>query len=238
MRVNLIDGIILLLLAAGAWQGYRRGLICTAGGLIGFFAGVWLAGRYYLPFARFLGERLGLEKLLTAIFIPLCAGIPAGGAGILPFMTGMGPGAVDPSGFPPPLWEPVIALQSGLSAATRAHLLAGAVTKLIAFFIIWGCVTYLTGLAAAVLTRVAHLFFLGGLNRLGGVGLGLVERTLAVTVAVGMLTPLVFSFALNASGSGVAAGIAKAWRTSLLIPYFTKGWNAAAPVLQQFFHMI
>lgn len=238
MAVNLLDGIILLLLVAGAWQGYRRGLICTAGGLIGFFAGVWLAGRYYIPFARFLGERLGLEKLLTAIFIPLCAGIPAGVPGILPVMTGIGPGAVDPYNFPPPLWEPVIALQSGLSGATRAHLLAGAVTKLIAFFIIWGCAAYLTGLAAAVLTRVAHLFFLGGLNRLGGVGLGLVERTLAVTVAVGMLTPVVLSFALNAPEPGFATGLMKAWRTSLLIPYFTKGWSAAAPVLQQFFHII
>lgn len=235
--MNFLDWIILLLLAVGAWEGYRRGLISTAGGLCGFFAGVWLAGRYYLPLASFLGKRLGLEKLLTAVLIPLVAGVPGGGDA-LPVITGVGSGAAGSYGFPSPLWVPLTAIQSGLSGVTRAHLLAGAVVKLIAFFLILGCVNTAVGMAAAVLTRVAHLLFLGGLNRLGGLGLGLLERTLLLTVALGMLTPLVIGFAMNAPDPGLAGSLMRAWRTSLLIPYFMKGWNAAAPVLQQFFHII
>lgn len=229
--MNLLDWAIVLLLAWGAWDGYRRGLISKAGSLIGFFGGIWLAAAYYLPLAAFLGKRLGLERLLTALLLPLCAGTSSGGA--LPAIPGGGA-----AGFPSPLWAPLLAMESGMSAYTRAHLLAGAVVKAVAFFLIWGCVAYAVEVVAAALTPVAQFLFLGGLNRLAGLSLGLLERALVLLVAVGMLTPLVLSFAASASGPGFADGIRKAWETSLLVPYLLRGWSAAAPVLQQFFHLV
>jgi uncharacterized membrane protein required for colicin V production len=72
--MNLVDGIFFLVLAWGAFRGFSRGLISMVCRFAGFLAGVWLAGRYYIPVADFLGNRLGLEGLFTKIFIPLCAG--------------------------------------------------------------------------------------------------------------------------------------------------------------------
>lgn len=226
--MNPLDWAIVLLLAWGAWDGYRRGLISKAGSLVGFFGGVWLAASYYLPLAAFLGKRLGLERLLAAVLLPFCAGSSTGGA--LPAAP------EGTAGFPSPLWAPLLAVESGMSAYTRAHLLAGAVVKAVAFFAIWGCVAYAVGLAAAVLTPFARLLFLGGIDRLAGMGLGLLERSLELLLAVGLLTPLVLSF--GASGPGLAEGVRRAWETSLLVPYLLRGWSAAAPVLQQFFHLV
>ncbi|MGB9793054.1 MAG: CvpA family protein [Thermacetogeniaceae bacterium] len=229
--MNLLDWAIVLLLAWGAWDGYRRGLISKAGSLVGFLGGIWLAGAYYLPLAAFLGKSLGLERLLAALLLPLCAGASTSGA--LPAIPGGGSGA-----YPSPLWVPLLAMESGMSAYTRAHLLAGAVVKAFAFFLIMGGVAYAVGMAAALLTPIANLLFLGGLNRLAGFGLGLLERALVLVVAAGMLTPLVFSFAIGAPVPGFADSIKRAWETSLLVPYLLRGWSAAAPVLQQFFHLV
>ncbi|MDH7577368.1 MAG: CvpA family protein [Bacillota bacterium] len=237
--MNLLDAVVLLLLAAGAWGGYRRGLISTAGGLFGFFGGIWLAGLYYLPFAGFLGERLGMEKILTRILIPFCAGVPGGGFTAAIPVGSAGPAGALPTGFPPALWEPWLGLKSGIGGSALAQLLAGAIVKLIAFFLIWAVFGYLVGLLAAFITRVAHLFFLGGINRLAGLGLGLVTRALGLVVVIGMLNPIVLSFALGLpAAGGWGEAFANSWRNSLLVPYFTQGWNAAAPALQYFFRAV
>ncbi len=231
--MNLLDAVILLLLAAGAWGGCRRGLIGTAGGLLGFFGGIWLAGRWYLPLAEFLGERLGLEGLLARALIPFCAGVPGGG-----FPAGVPAGGSGPpeTAFPPFLWEPWLGLASGVGGSALAHLLAGTLVKLGAFFLIWAVFGHLVGFLAALLTRITHLFFLGGINRLGGLGLGLVNRLLVLVVVIGMLNPLVLSLASGLpSAGGWGEAFVSAWRTSLLVPYFTQGWNAAAPALELLF---
>lgn len=237
--VNFLDGIILLILAAGVWQGLRRGLIATAGSFLGFIGGIWLAGRYYLPFARFLGESLGLRKLFAGILFPFCAGIPAGITEFFPAFTGGAEPATLHAGFPLSLWEPLNSLQAGLAGTSRALLLADSLVKLIAFFLIWVGAGFVIGLIAAILTRVARLIFLGGVNRLGGAGLGLITQSLTLMVVVGMLTPVILGLTMGLTVPGTGwESLSNAWRTSLLIPYFTKGWEATAPVLQQVFQVI
>lgn len=240
--MNLLDGIILVLLVVGAYRGFRRGLIGTAAGLLGFLGGVWLAGRYYIPFARILEQRLGLEDLFTRILAPFCAGMPVtGGAGGIPFLDSAPGMAI--TGFPPSLWEPVQALNSGIGGVTIARILADSLVKLLAFFIVYALVSFclgsLAGFLGGILTRVVNMVLLGGVNRMGGLALGLVTSALFVVVAVGMLTPFVFGLALGLPGAeGLRLALLNNWSTSVLIPYFTKSWSAVALVLAHVFRMV
>lgn len=231
--MNLLDAIITIILAVGAWRGYRRGLIITVGGFLGFLGGIWLAGRYYLALSQYLGEKLGLKEVFARVLIPFCADVPTSTPG-----SGLPLSPSDPgfTGYPQSFWEPWLGLKAGIGGATLAHLLAGALVKLIAFFLLWGIVSYLIWWLAIVLTRVARLFFLGGVNRLGGLGLGLITRALGLVVFIGMLSPVILSLAASLSPDlQWGQVLTKIWNTSLLVPYFMKSWNVAVPVLKYVF---
>lgn len=236
--MNLLDAGILLLLAAGAIKGYRRGLTGAAGGLLGFFGGIWLASRYYIPFAQFLGDRLGLERLLSKILIPFCAGVPkTGNLGDLA-IGGWNSGAFQDD-FLPSFWEPVLAVKSGIGGDALAKLFAGVALKIFIFFMIWGFVAFFVDLLSSILTRSVPLFLFGGINRLGGVGFGLVGRGMTLMAVIGILTPVVLSFGWtlqNAGGWGQA--FIDSWRSSRLIPYFMNCWNVIAPVLDHLFGVV
>ncbi|MGI6405019.1 MAG: CvpA family protein [Syntrophaceticus sp.] len=233
--MNLVDGIFFLVLAWGAFRGFSRGLISMVCRFAGFLAGVWLAGRYYIPVADFLGNRLGLEGLFTKIFIPLCAGgVPVGGGSPLASDAG--------SAFPPSLWASVDAIQSGISGVTSAQLMADSLVKLIAFFLVFAAASICLGacleLLANVLTGIANVVLMGGVNRLGGLTLGLASNGLFLVVAVGMLTPLLYSLSLGFLGEGFRTALIDNWETSVMVPYFNESWGVAAQVLANLFHMV
>jgi uncharacterized membrane protein required for colicin V production len=231
--MNLIDLIILLIILLGAWGGFRRGLILAAGGLLGFFGGIWLAARYYIPAAHWLGTQLGLERPLARILAPLTAGIPAAA----PMITARG--LKTAPGFPQSLWEPVQQATAGIHGGDLALSMADTILKVIAFLLIMACVALVVGALASLLSRIAHLLLLGGVDRLGGLCLGLVTRTLELVVVVGLLTPVVLGMSLNMPGTGgLLQGFFHAWRQSALIPLFDNGWNAVAPALKSLFQMI
>lgn len=235
--MNLVDGIIFLCLAWGACRGFSKGLISMVCGFVAFLAGVWLAGQYYIQAAKFLGERLGLESIFTKVFIPFFAGGPAESVPQLPSE------AVNTlPGFPPSLWEPVQALQTGISGVTGARIMADSLVKLIAFFLIFALASCLLrtilGLLARFLTGLANVTLLGGVNRMGGLGVGLVTNALFLVVAVGMLTPLVYSLSLGVAGEGFRTALLNNWQSSVLVPYMDKGWGAVAQVLALFLKMV
>jgi len=127
--------------------------------------------------------------------------------------------------FPPSLWEPVQAMQTGISGVTMAQLLADSLVKLVAFFIIFGLISgvlgAILGLVANILTRITHLVLLGGVNRLGGMAGGLIANGLFLVIAVGMLTPLIYSF-------GMGTALFNNWESSVMVPYFNKTWGVVA----------
>jgi len=236
--MNLVDGFFFLILAWGAFRGFSRGLIAMVCHFAGFLVGIWLAGLYYIPLAKFLGVRLGLKGLLSKALLPLCAGgIPAGEFPHLASDAGSASSA-----FPPSLWEPVQAIQNGVSGVTTAQLMADSLIKLIAFFLVFAVASGLLGaileLLARFLTGIAHLVLLGGVNRVGGLAVGLAMNGLLLIVAVGMITPLLYSFGLGLGGEGWRTVLIGNWESSVLVPYFTKSWEVAAQVLANFFLMV
>ncbi|HHV34691.1 MAG TPA: CvpA family protein [Syntrophomonadaceae bacterium] len=236
--MNLVDGIFFIVLAWGAYRGFSRGLISMICRFGGFLVGVWLAGLYYIPVAKFLGTRLGLKELLTKIFIPFCAGgVPAGS---FPQFTPDAGSSLP--GFPPSLWEPVHAIQGGISGMTSARLMADSLVKLVAFFLVFAVVSICLGafleLLAKIATGFAHIVLLGGVNRVGGSAVGLINNALFLVVAVGMITPLLYSMSLGFWGDGFRTALINNWETSVLVPYFNKSWEVASQVLANFFQMV
>jgi uncharacterized membrane protein required for colicin V production len=234
MNLNWLDLIILLVLLGGAWGGFRRGLILTAGGLLGFLGGIWLAGQYYHSAAQFLGIKLGMDNLFARVLAPFTANIPTATSTIRLFTTGSS------KGFPASLWMPVSNAQVGIYGSTMARSLALAIVNVIAFLLIMLLVSWLVMMVASFLSRTVHLLMLGGVDRLGGVGLGLVTRVLELAVIIGLLTPIVLGLSVGIpEQGGLLRSFSQAWHSSLLIPLFNGTWNAlVAPVLKNFVQMI
>jgi uncharacterized membrane protein required for colicin V production len=234
MTLNWIDGIILLILLAGAWGGFRHGLILTLGRLLGFLGGIWLAGCYYLSAARFLGVQLGLDKLFAGILTPFTANISAA----IPTFKVFSPGSAN--GFPAPLWVPVNNAQAGIYGPTMAQSLALAIVKVIAFLLIMALVSYLVMLVASLLSGVVRHLMLGGFDRLGGVGIGLVTRVLELAVVIGLLTPVVLGLSMGIpEQGGLLQSFYQAWHSSALVPLLNGTWNTmVAPALKGIVQMI
>ena len=233
MSLNVIDVIILLILLAGAWRGFRNGMIITSGRLLGFLGGIWLAGRYYITAAQFLGAQLGLDKLLTGILTPFTANISAA----VPTIKTLGSGVS--KGFPPSLWVPVSTAQAGIYGSGMAQSLALAIVKVIAFLLIMVLVSYLVMIVASFLSQTVRFLMLGGLDRLGGVGLGLATRVLELAVVIGLLTPVVLGLSMGIpEQGGLLQSFFQAWHRSALVPFFNGTWNMMAPALKGLFQMI
>jgi uncharacterized membrane protein required for colicin V production len=228
MNLNWIDVIILLILLGGAWGGFRRGLILTAGGLAGFLGAIWLAGRYYLTGAQILGVQLGLDKLLAKILAPFTAKVPV----TVP--------TISLKGWPPSLWVPVSNARAGIYGSDMAQSLAVAIVKVIAFLLIMILVGWLVMMAASFLSKAVHLLMLGGIDRLFGLGLGLVTRVLELAVVIGLLTPVVLGLSMGIpEQGGLLQTFSHAWRQSVLIPFFNGTWNTmVVPAMKSFVQMI
>ena len=75
MSVTFVDVLLVLVVGFGVWQGWRRGLLLGLLDLARWVGGLLFALRFYQPFARWLGPRVGWDEawdepvafLLTAI---------------------------------------------------------------------------------------------------------------------------------------------------------------------------
>ncbi len=225
--MNFLDLIILLIILFGAWGGFRRGLIVAAGDLLGFFGGIWLAVLYCRPVAQWLEVRLGLDKLIARILTPFTAGIQSA----VPMITAHAP--VTAPGFLQSLWEPVLQASAGIHGADLALSLADTIVTVIAFLLILAAAVLAVRTLAALFSKIAHLMLLGGVDRLGGLCLGIITRTLELVVVIGLLTPVILGMSISVPGTGgLLQGFFGAWHHSALIPLFNGGWNAVEPVLK------
>lgn len=55
-EMTVFDIVCGLLLAVGAWKGWRDGIIVQLSGILGLLVGVYLAYRYSIPASRWLGS--------------------------------------------------------------------------------------------------------------------------------------------------------------------------------------
>ncbi len=236
--MNLVDGVFIFVLAWGAYQGFSRGLISMVCHFGGFIAGIWVAGLHYISVAKFFGIRLGLMGLMTKKLNPFF---------VRELATEGFPQSAQSAGsalgeFPPSLWEPVYALQSGITGPTSAQLTADGLVKLFSFFLVFALVFFVLGfflrIVGKLVTKFARIILLGGVNRAGGLALGLGTNALFLVIVVGMVTPLLYILGAGFPEGGFGTALVRHWDTSILMPYLNESWGLASWVLASCFQMV
>lgn len=228
--MNWVDGVILLYLGFYLWQGRRRGFFLVLLDLVGFFVPILVAitfqGRLavqlakWLPLKDFVWKRLQELLPVGAVTVPLDH---------LPLADIKGSLAL--LGLPPELARPLQEVMgaSGGGAGTTANLLnslaeiiSGLVASLLAFLILFWGTGLIFNLIKAHLAPILWKIDLFGLNRLGGVVLGLLQGALNLSLTLGFIKILV--------GLGGAVQVLRIIQTSKLAGFFLASFDRVLPI--------
>ena len=193
------------------------------------FGGFWssLAGRTLLYSMANSWGLVWVSELLTKIFIPLCRWCSC--RELSQFTPMRGPPCLIPSS------GACACHPGGISGMTSAAD-GGQSGKLVAFPCL--CGVHMPGAfwnCWKIATRFAHIVC-GRRQGWAAPRSGLSIMPFLV-VAVGMITPLLYSMSLF-WGDGFRTALINNWETSVLVPYFNKSWEVASQVLANFFQMV
>jgi len=164
--MNWVDVTILVIIGWFAWRGLTTGLLKGIARLAGIILGIVFAMKYDRQLADFAGSKWHLTEKLSKYFA-----------------------------FPTDLWNDSMSWWSsnGLSftgGEQIQNILSMRLLEIIAFLLIFLVVYRLTYFVGAILSQVARMAFLGPVDRLGGLALGLVNGLVIVLILVALLTPL------------------------------------------------
>lgn len=205
MQFNLLDVIILLILVGSVMAGYKRGFIGAVSGIVSNVAGLVLAVLFRNQAADYLQAQFGMVSDLTAYLekkISISAGVNETGS----WVTNL----------------PIV--QNGLTSIHRqiaefAYLLVAAGC----FLVIYILTTMLIGIICMMLERMLPRWFLGSINRPGGVLIILIQNTLIMVALAGILAgPMEMAAQM---GIKVAQPIAALMQGSVSLPYLLDAYN-------------
>lgn len=231
--LTLLDYVLVALIAWGALNGLRRGLLSIVVGLAGTLLAWYLAARYAPSLARWLNSTQGWVSS-TAHYLAGRIPLPAGVAG-LPLST------IKPDALPVVMGQLPLpaALQkataeaaaSAMANAATLHLftlgdlvyysLASLVWTGITFFVIMAVATGLANAVARQMTRALEGTPLSLANQLAGAALGAAETLVVLVVAAGLLVPLLHLLRWPA--------LQKVLSGSQLLPYFAAWFHRWSP---------
>lgn len=213
------------MLALGAWNGYRKGLINTLGGMVGYIISLVLALMYSEAFAGYLDAKFHLVQKISGwvtgfIPVPATGGVPAG-----PLTPQQVDGALEGIALPAFMKAQLAeSLQDAAAsgngalenlAAAVGDRLASMLVEGLAFLILLFAVVFVARLLTRFITGQIHRTILGRLNRVGGLLCGLAINTLILAMLVGVIAP----FFTVATSSGAGSSFGEAINQSVLVPY-------------------
>jgi len=218
--MNLMDIILLGLLAANVARGFQRGLIMTIASLVSYIAGWWAAIVYNERAALFLLEQEGFVQPLSRWLRGFLSTRHPEES-----LSHLVEESLQETWFSLPLpevvrtWLPEPALSGEIVQQTEEWLLdraAFALTQVVVYFLafvlIFLVVKHLTYLMGKLLHGVFQLPVLNTLNRGGGLLAGLVRGVLMIWILLIIATP----FVAAEPGGALAASL----RQSVLLQYF------------------
>lgn len=220
--MNLFDIILIILLLWGAYKGFRRGFIGSLGGILSWIISLTVALSYNRTFAEYLDKQYGLSVNLgqwIAKIMPLpnlsfkadTVNLAIASAGVqemaLPdFLKKILLDHIEQ------ILETTQAIPVSLSEIIGMGL-AGMFIKGLSFLILFILTGLLVKFIIHLLNNFFGLTFLGPINRLFGMFLGLIINGLIITLVLGILSPMIFTS--GQGGSTVSAII----HSSLLFNY-------------------
>lgn len=217
--MNLIDVIILVLLAANVARGFQRGLIMTIASLASYIAGWWTAVVYNHKVALFLLDQEDFVQLLSR-WLRGFLSTRQHEESLSRFVEE----SLQETWLSLPLpevarnWLPEPAMSGEMVQQTEEWLLdraAFALTQVVVYFLafvlIFLVVKHLTYFMGTLLHGIFQLPVLNTLNRGGGLLAGLVRGVLMVWILLIIATPFVASEPGGALGTSL--------RQSVLLQY-------------------
>ncbi|MEW6770644.1 MAG: CvpA family protein [Bacillota bacterium] len=218
--MNWLDVILILLLAGGAFQGLRTGLVLSCIRLAGIGVAFFVATRWYQPLGDFLEQQWHLADFLAAWLahfwkLPLYGLPPEAAQALLPAETLGLSGAPGTAAAPDAGADLVFRL-------ARSIVNAGA---FIFLFIVTERVWFFVGRSATFFRR--WLLFLP-LDRLGGLLFGAVWGVVGGAVVILLLR---YVAGLGAGVLGPENFLTRALGTATLVPYYEGLVRAAGAFL-------
>lgn len=216
--MNWLDILFAAVIVWNLWSGFTAGLVVGLARLLGLLLGFAAALNFYRPLADAVNLKWNIVSVIGTHF-PSLGGSPGGPA--------YGPRSPVEIFFPP------AAIDAGAAASNKVfyglqgigdsvtRMLASGILDIICFFVIFLVVSKLIVIAGVVVARVSKMLFLGPLDRLGGLLMGLVKGGVIVAVLVAAIVSLQLPAAYISSGEKTSF-LSLALQNSLLTPYFLK----------------
>lgn len=196
MVLNNLDGILIGILLIGAFMGYRKGFIKSAGAVIAIIVGLLAALIFWQPATDYL------EKNYMIV-----SSIDYGIQGMVPIPTFDGL-----EGMVPSLYD---SAQYAYRGATYhvARILVSALVFVLLLLLVAGFLK----LVWSILSMSLNWGIIGAINRLGGMGFELAKVLLILAIVVGIANP--FIKALARTGLPSAVNAQTYLLSSQLVPY-------------------
>jgi len=225
--MNFLDLVIIAILLLGGLAGYRKGLIGALIGVAASLVSLVIAFSTYKALTPVLMERFGVgrlvsEALKSTMVLPAVKAQAIQGNPLdqLAFLTNI---------LPKPLQQEFDSLFAGMmnSAVSSSVKTIGdavvqyfttAVVSMIAFSLIFFVSKWLLGVLGKTITRILDRGLTGSLNHTGGFVAGLAAAIILLSIALGILTPLL---ALDV-GPGTVKTMSQLAHNSMLTPLLQK----------------
>ncbi|MFZ7102957.1 MAG: CvpA family protein [Peptococcaceae bacterium] len=235
MIFNFVDFAIIILLLLGALNGYRKGFIGSLVGFIGSIAALLLSVKFYKPFAGLLNEKFGILSgihgfLTNNIPLPVeVSTVPINEWGLEALMLKVNSMFL-PDFIKNQIIEQIrsyaqIAGQLGLTNAGELLTYIVAITLLngLALILLWFIIDKAFIIIAGIFSKSLDKTFLGGVNRVGGLVVGISLNILGLMVFFGVFS--LFLEVTSQAQSSMLVAIAKTVNQSALVPYFKEGYS-------------
>lgn len=231
--MNIVDLVIIVLIALGAATGYRRGLLESLAGLISSIIGFFVAIKYYSLLAAWVNSYFAVTQNLQAFFQAHLV-LPASLMQIrldkvpLPELSSYLDKVNLPEILQAQLLEYIPSLGAGFLAQAKLgeviyQFLATAVINAGAFLLICFFVNMLIMLLVAVIRRITNNTVIASFDRGAGLLIGVVLTGFTLTIFIGLINPLLQ--VTNLAEPTLFSAVFKTMGESQLLPYFLSTFN-------------
>lgn len=233
--MNLVDLVILFLLALGALNGFKKGFLNSLIGLIGTALGLFAAIKFYPYLTNWVEAKYQVVEKMGNFFavkftLPQSVSQLKIGTNGLPDFSSV----IDKLNLSADLKNQLLEAFSTISeklASTANHsagdvlgvFLAETIVKFAAIFVIWQVVAVTAIFLANFITNLTQGTILGTLNRLGGLFAGAVVTMITLTIVFGFMNPFL-ELSQHTEQSSLTA-LAKTVGESSLVPHLTSAFS-------------
>lgn len=233
--MNLIDLLIIIFLLFGLWKGFRKGLLNSLVGLCSTLLGLFVAWQTHACVAGWLDNGFQLTTKLARYFeqrLVLSETVSQLNVGTLSLPATNTSGATLQLSARLKLQLVEFAEKMGEQIGLGADVylgdilylfLAKLVLQILVIILIWFLVDKGLLLIAQLITKLTENTFLGSLNKIGGVCIGLLSRVFVLTIIIGLSSPF-FNLAQYTEPSFLSS-VLQTTSEAFLVPWFTSAFS-------------